>query len=307
MNVKVQALIKTIWLPAVFFLFFAAVAVWRYSATGNAFYLFNFGYLGIVLSTGILLSQALPKKYSDWLRRIILFLVGGYLLFYVGFWLRENMQIEGFFFYFFAGIFAAATLHYFIAKVFGPLIFGRGWCGWACWTAMVLDLLPWKRPGGRYKYFGLIRYLHFLIIFALTFYVWYVLHNRAVVTNPQVQLTWLAVGSLGYYLLGIILAATLKDNRAFCKYVCPIPTFLKITSRFSLIKIKIDSDKCVECGTCERVCPMNIKLLNYKRLGRRILSSECILCSTCLKACPRNAIKTTSGFDAGFKEEINFK
>lgn len=26
------------------------------------------------------------------------------------------------------------------AKIFGPLFFGRGWCGYACWTTMVLDI-----------------------------------------------------------------------------------------------------------------------------------------------------------------------
>jgi hypothetical protein len=35
----------------------------------------------------------------------------------------------------------AAVVHYLIAKVFGPMLFGRIWCGWACWTVMVLDLL----------------------------------------------------------------------------------------------------------------------------------------------------------------------
>ncbi|MFB5625007.1 MAG: 4Fe-4S binding protein [Nitrosopumilus sp.] len=36
-----------------------------------------------------------------------------------------------------------------------------------------------------------------------------------------------------YFTSAIILAYTLKDNRAFCKYLCPITAILKITSRFS--------------------------------------------------------------------------
>ncbi|HBQ87661.1 MAG TPA: 4Fe-4S ferredoxin, partial [Syntrophomonas sp.] len=54
------------------------------------------------------------------------------------------------------------------------------------------------------------------------------------------------------------LACSLKDNRAFCKYICPIPVFQKATSRFALLKIKIDPDKCVDCGKCEKVCPMDV-------------------------------------------------
>jgi ferredoxin-type protein NapH len=46
---------------------------------------------------------------------------------------------------------------------------------------------------------------------------------------------WIIVGNLLYYAVGIGLAYALKDNRAFCKYVCPVTVPLKITSRFSLL------------------------------------------------------------------------
>ena len=36
----------------------------------------------------------------------------------------------------FTGVFEAATIHYAVAKIFGPLVFGRGWCG--CSVANVL-------------------------------------------------------------------------------------------------------------------------------------------------------------------------
>ena len=67
---------------------------------------------------------------------------------------RENMQIEGFWYYLFLGTFEAATIHYAVAKIFGPLLFGRGWCGYACWTAMALDFLPYKTPCGPRKRIG---------------------------------------------------------------------------------------------------------------------------------------------------------
>ncbi|MFH0870071.1 MAG: 4Fe-4S dicluster domain-containing protein [archaeon] len=298
---------KLIW-PIAIFLFFVFFAIWRYLATGNTFYLFNFGYLGLVLSVGFLLSELLSKKSRLWVRRLIQFFIGSYMIVYLGFIELENMQIEGFFFCLFAGIFIAAALHYFIAKIFGPLIFGRGYCGWACWTAMVLDLLPWKISKGRYRYYGMIRYAHFIISLLLASYFWYVLKTTDVIANhAYVELYWFAIGNLLYYVIGISLAFFLKDNRAFCKYVCPIPTLLKITSRFSLIKMKIDKDKCVDCGTCEKVCPMDIKLLNYKKRNQRILSTECILCGNCKNSCPKQAINGATGCDVSFKEELNYK
>ena len=72
--------------------------------------------------------------------------LGSYMLLYLGVISRENMQIEGFWYYLFLGTFEAATIHYAVAKIFGPLLFGRGWCGYACWTAMVLDFLLYQQP-----------------------------------------------------------------------------------------------------------------------------------------------------------------
>ena len=35
------------------------------------------------------------------------------------------------------------------------------------------------------------------------------------------------VGNIVYYIVGIVLTFAFKDNRAFCKYVCPVTVFLK--------------------------------------------------------------------------------
>ena len=78
------------------------------------------------------------------------------------------MQIEGFWYYLLTGVFEAATIHYAVAKIFGPLLFGRGWCGYACWTAMVLDFLPYKQPQKpRGEKLGVLRYVMFVLSLAL--------------------------------------------------------------------------------------------------------------------------------------------
>ena len=133
---------KKIVLPVFLFAVFEAVAVTLWLTKDNAFYLFNFSYIGIALSLGVFLML---KKYKH-ARRIVQLLVGLYMLVWLGFISRENMQLEGFWYYLFSGVFEAAVIHYAVAKIFGPLLFGRGWCGYACWTAMVLDFLPYKTP-----------------------------------------------------------------------------------------------------------------------------------------------------------------
>ena len=128
--------------PILMLAIFETVAVTLWLTKDNIFYLFNFSYIGCSIALGMFLYI----RKNDHARRIVQLLVGLYMLIYLGLICGENMQIEGFWYYLFTGTFEAATIHYAVAKIFGPLIFGRGWCGYACWTAMVLDFLPYKVP-----------------------------------------------------------------------------------------------------------------------------------------------------------------
>jgi len=304
---RAEATFKAVGNGLVFFAVFLGIGIWRWYATGQIFFILNFGYIGLIVLVGYTLSNILPRKKKPFGRKFTQMLIGLYLLGFVSFLGRENMQIEGFFFYLFVGVLYGPTLHYLIAKIAGPLLFGRGWCGWACWTTMVLDFLPWQRPkNGRMKYLGLLRYIHFAIAFGLVYFL-YFMKEYDIPKSSSAEFYWLAIGNLLYYASSIMLAVVLEDNRAFCKYLCPIPAIMKVGSRFSLMKQEIDSELCVDCGTCEKTCPMNIKLLDYLKEKKRVLSTECVLCNTCVYVCPEEAIKTTAGFDFGLKEYVEMK
>ena len=317
--------------PLVLLAAFEAVAVILWLMRDNLFYLFNFSYIGVSISLGVFLFV---KEYRN-ARRIVQLLVGLYMLVYLGLICGENMQIEGFWYYLFTGVFEAATIHYAVAKIFGPLLFGRGWCGYACWTAMVLDFLPFKVPGevvrslretraaqvsqeaqivqgsqvtrndGKpqvvqisrepvddrkcgerrsHRNIGWLRYVMFAV--SLSFVAALFLTH---VGNIEKIMFWaFIIGNLLYYVLGILLAFIYKDNRAFCKYLCPITVFLKPMSYFSLIRVKCDKSKCISCGKCRKVCPMEVDMLDPSR--RRKNGTECILCLECKRVCPRDAL-----------------
>lgn len=270
---------KWIW-PLSMWLIFETVAVALWLAKDNLFYLLNFSYIGTSIALGLLLF-AFNYKYA---RRIVQLLVGTYMLIYLGLICNENMQIEGFWYYLFTGAFEAATIHYAVAKVFGPLIFGRGWCGYACWTAMIMDFLPYKTPKQPRKKIGWIRYIAFVMSF-----VFVVALCLAKAGNMERIMFWaFIIGNALYYVIGIALAFIFKDNRAFCKYICPVTVFLKPMSYFSLLRVTCDKEKCISCGKCKKVCPMEVDVTDNSR--KRQNSTECILCLECVKVCPGKAL-----------------
>ena len=89
-----------------------------------------------------------------------------------------------------------------VAKIFGPLIFGRGFCGYACWTAMVLDFLPYKTSVLPRENIGWIRYL----TFALSFLFVSALFLLKVGNLERIMFWTFLIGNLAYYLVGIALA-----------------------------------------------------------------------------------------------------
>ncbi|MGF0033733.1 4Fe-4S binding protein [Bariatricus sp. SGI.154] len=260
---------------------FETIAIVLWQTLDNIFYLFNFTYIGGFIAFGLFLYI---RKYQH-ARLVVQFGVGLYMLIYLGVLSRENMQIEGFWYYLFSGVFEAATIHYVVAKIFGPLFFGRGWCGYACWTAMILDLLPYKQPKSPRKKIGYLRYITFgislLFVAAL-----FLLH---VPDLNRIMFWSFIAGNILYYAAGVVLAVVLKDNRAFCKYLCPITVFLKPMSYFAVMRIKVDEKKCISCGKCKRVCPMNVDVTSNSR--KRENATECILCVKCVDECPMNALK----------------
>jgi ferredoxin-type protein NapH len=294
--------LKSLIVPLAVMLVFWGIAIWGYVASGYIQPIIMFGYIGTSLGVGLGLYAVLPKQKKPVGRRLTLFLVGLFLVGFAIFMGRENVQLEGAIFGLLTGVVQMGVIHYMIAKIVGPLLFGRLWCGWACWTVMILDLLPFKRPSGRLpRRFGWIRYLHFGISLSVVLILVYVVGFREGAAGT-VAVTWFIIGNLLYYALGIILAYSLKDNRAFCKYICPVSVPLKITSRFSLIKIGGEDAKCNDCGACVKMCPMDIRIPDYIHNHERVLSTECSLCQTCITVCAPEALKLSFGFDMGGKE-----
>ena len=188
----------------ILFLVFETIAVWLWQATGKLFFLLNFSYIGIWVALGLLLFTE-GWKYA---REFTQFGVGSYMLVFLGLICRENLQIEGLWYYLLCGVVGAGTLHYAIAKILGPLLFGRGWCGFACWTTMILDLLPYKQNKVPRKKWGFIRYIMFALSLAIVLLLfWFDM------ADAYTMFILFVVGNLFYYVVGIALSYQVRRRQ----------------------------------------------------------------------------------------------
>ncbi len=81
--------------------------------------------------------------------------------------------------------------------------------------------------------------------------------------------------------------------RPFCQLICPFGFISWIAERFSIFRIRIDKDKCTECGACLKVCPLEAA---KGRVAGNKLPADCFSCARCLNVCPVDAIQYKSVF-----------
>ncbi len=70
--------------------------------------------------------------------------------------------------------------------------------------------------------------------------------------------------------------------RFFCRFFCPLGALYGIFNKISVFGIKLECDKCTDCGLCKSKCKMDIK---------HVGDHECISCGECIEVCPTKAIR----------------
>lgn len=96
---------------------------------------------------------------------------------------------------------------------------------------------------------------------------------------------------------GILLALLILvrwKGRLYCNTLCPVGAILGLLSKFSLFRIRIDAEKCVSCGMCEKVCKGGC----IDSAAKSVETEECVDCMNCLSACKLDAIHFTKGLPA---------
>ncbi|MBW2526437.1 MAG: 4Fe-4S binding protein [Deltaproteobacteria bacterium] len=114
--------------------------------------------------------------------------------------------------------------------------------------------------------------------------------NRAVETLSNV--VWQREQFLFHeaWLVGLIFVGLLVVGRFiprfWCRVLCPLGALLGLLSRFSLLGMRKDEDKCTDCNLCLLHC----QGADSPQGGAAWRQDECHLCFNCQAACPEDVI-----------------
>ena len=164
---------------------------------------------------------------------------------------------------------------------------GRKWCDWYCprgsfWDYVLKPFSPKKEIPLIFKNMVFRISVLTLLMAAMTFQIIKRWPNPYKIGSFFVLLLTVTTG------LGIILALFLHQ-RLWC-YLCPIGSISNLAGR-NKKPLYIDSETCVECKMCAKVCPMQIKPYAFKKQGReKVGDFDCLKCASCVAACPKKSL-----------------
>ncbi|MGC4051156.1 MAG: 4Fe-4S binding protein [Paludibaculum sp.] len=186
------------------------------------------------------------------------------------------------------------------------LLFSRGFCGWICPFGSLqewLGLLGRRIFGKAYNPTGTwekrLRGLKYVVLVLIIFFTW---RLGTLVFRPYDP--FLAFFHLGngfrempyaYAVLGGVLIGSLKVDRFFCKYACPLGAVIGLIGKAGLTRIARTDEGCKGCNVCQKSCFAHIEFLSTNTIN----DAECNHCLECVTHCPKPNVLTLRG--AGWK------
>lgn len=86
----------------------------------------------------------------------------------------------------------------------------------------------------------------------------------------------------------IVFLIPAKIPRFYCRYICPTGAIMGKFGKYSLIGMKRNPVLCNECGDCNSICPMGVRVMEYPD---KIKDPLCIGCMDCAYVCEEGAIQ----------------
>ena len=85
----------------------------------------------------------------------------------------------------------------------------------------------------------------------------------------------------------VVTLPILTKRRTQCAFFCPFGAFQSLFNKINVFDIRIDKNKCRDCVSCERSCPILALDKESISQGKTLLS--CMKCGACVDVCKKDA------------------
>ncbi len=175
------------------------------------------------------------------------------------------------------------------------LLLRRAFCGYVCpigaiseWVYDLGRALGMKRRQVPYvldRSLALLKYAVLAFILYITWTSGELLFRAADPCYALISRHGKDITIWAYVVSGAVVLGSLFVMVPFCRWLCPLAAIFTPFSRIAPTRVHRDEATCVDCGICQRVCPMNIKVDQV----RQVTASRCTACLDCVSACPKLA------------------
>ncbi|MGA2169722.1 MAG: 4Fe-4S binding protein [Terracidiphilus sp.] len=164
------------------------------------------------------------------------------------------------------------------------LLVKKSFCSWLCPVGTVSEYL-WKLGRKLFRRsFTVPLWLHLSLRsvkhLLLAFFLFVVFTMTAqelgsflaspfgIVADVKMLNFFLNIGTLGIVVLAALTVFSVLIQNFWCRFLCPYGALVGIVSTFSPVKIRRDAQACIDCGKCNKPCPLHLPVDRLMQSGR---------------------------------------
>ena len=214
---------------------------------------------------------------------------------------------------------------FFALAILSTILFGRYVCGWLCHIVALQDFCHWLmgKVGIRPKPFRARLLMLAPLVLGLYMFVWpsfkrYALQPafealsldwpswlRRTEPFPGIQSElvvddfWATFPewyiAIPFLLICGFATVYFLGAKAFCFYACPYGGIFALADPVSPTRVRVDHDKCHECGLCTAACTSNVRVHEEIKHHGMVIDAGCMKTMDCINACPNDALSIGLG------------